>query len=185
MKLVRSSDFVKRQTKDSEFSHFIGTWDELEDLTIDQFDNNTEGYRDGVILVELQEVDLFRSAVTHISNVTRLETIIEKRRDGELPVIKTIAYGKKTIPKKVFIVLYRKDVLQEDPLNTVIGSTWEIVSVNSQPTDIEVPMKPITMARNQLAGTEQGIGGTKGDYSSEQFAESIAFWAEHIQIIQE
>jgi hypothetical protein len=48
MKLVRCNDFVKRQTKKSNFSHFDGNWYELEGLVISAMSdekNIKQGYK--------------------------------------------------------------------------------------------------------------------------------------------
>ena len=38
-----------------------------------------------------------------------------------------------------------------------------------------MPMGPVTMMRNQL----QLVGGTKGIYTSEEWAESVYFWQQY------
>ena len=45
----------------------------------------------------------------------------------------------------------------------------------AKPKDIDMPMGPTTMMRNQL----QKEGGTKGEYTSSQWAEAVAFWQEY------
>jgi hypothetical protein len=42
-------------------------------------------------------------------------------------------------------------------------------------------MDPMTMARNFLVLE----GGTKGDFTAQQFAESIVFWSTHALVDQE
>ena len=112
------------------------------------------------------------------------EIVFESRREGEKPYKKTITFGKKQPAKHVDVVLYRKDVLEEDSLNKdeLTGAEWEIVSVNARITKEPLPIPPQTMARNQLADTEDGAGGTKADYSGDEFAESIMFWNTHCLI---
>ena len=187
MKDVICSDFVKRQTRESEFSYFTGSWEELEDLTIANLSNVTEGYRDGVILVDISkdELHMFRSAVVHISQVEKFDSKVDSRRVGESNYLNTNGVGKKGEAKKVSIILYRKDVLEEDPLNTIKGSKWEIVSINASPIEKDLPMMPLAMARNELSNTKDGSGGTKGSYSPEQYAESIMFWSQHILVREE
>ena len=42
----------------------------------------------------------------------------------------------------------------------------------AKPKELDMPMGPVTMMRNQL----QKEGGTKGEYSSENWAKSVDFW---------
>ena len=60
MELVACSDFVKRQTKRSEFTHFEGTWEEIEEMVKKILEDHKtaakyietgkirKGYREGV-----------------------------------------------------------------------------------------------------------------------------------------
>ena len=73
------------------------------------------------------------------------------------------------------MILYRNDVLRETNENST-DSDWELIAFQAIPKEIEkMPMGPITMMRNQL----QLKGGTKGDYNSNQWAESIKFWQKY------
>ncbi|GAG33518.1 unnamed protein product, partial [marine sediment metagenome] len=56
---VGMSEFAKRQSEDSVFTHFEGDWDKLIDLTREQMKkgNISVGYRDGVILVHMSKED--------------------------------------------------------------------------------------------------------------------------------
>ena len=49
---------------------------------------------------------------------------------------------------------------------------WELIAFMARPKELTMPMGPITMMRNQL----QKEGGTKGEYSSENWAKSVDFW---------
>jgi hypothetical protein len=181
---IKASQFVKRQTPQSEFSHYNGSWEEVEQLVEDHFDQAKPGYRDGVILVNVPPAGFFSSLVKMTADL-ELETVFAPRREGEPPYQKTIAYGKKSPATAVTIVLYQKEVLEQDELNTadLTGADWEIVSVNAHCLEVdEIPMHPLTMARNQFADRPEGQGGTKANYSADQFAESILFWQSHIQV---
>ena len=81
--------------------------------------------------------------------------------------------GKKTPAKFVDIVLYRHDVLAENNERST-DACWEIISINASPIE-NLPMQPMTMARNML----NKEGGTKAEYTGQQFAESLWFWKEH------
>ena len=83
--------------------------------------------------------------------------------------------GKNLKTEKVEIILYRKDVLDETN-EASSGSDWELIAFHAIPFGIdEMPMKPVTMMRNQL----ELPGGTKAYYSSEKWANSINFWQKY------
>jgi hypothetical protein len=187
--IIKASEFVKRQTRESEFSYFTSSWNALEDIATSLFNDGLirTGYREGVILIDVPEVTLnmFMSALVPITDDLVFKTEFVARREGEEKLSKSVAYGKKQPAKSAFIVLYSKEVLSEDPLNELTGADYEIISINASPTLEEPPMRPATMARNFLADTEQGKGGTKGEYTAKQFAESIMFWKKHTLIKEE
>ena len=69
-KLVACGLFVRRQTKESGYSHYEGSWEELENIT-----TNTlrylpfyvkPGYRDGVVIVDLPSIN-FRTAIVNLT----------------------------------------------------------------------------------------------------------------------
>lgn len=183
--MIKASNFVKRQTRTSDYSYFDGSWEDLEKLVNKNYTDGRvcNGYRDGVILVQVDHAQLhqFKSAVVPVENIQSTDTVVESRRAGEQKYSKIISYGIKQTAKSAFVVIYSKETLQEDPLNTdLTGADWEIISINCSPyIDKDLPMMPMAMARNQLADTELGKGGTKGNYTPEQFAESIIFWKTH------
>lgn len=174
MDSIGVSNFVKRQTKNSRYSYFNGTWEELVKLTEDNFKNRTQGYRDGVVLVPINP-KRFYTSLCKINKDSIFETKYVERREGEEPVkVTTLKNGKKSKAKFVNIVLYRKDVLAENNENST-DSDWEIISINASIVENE-PMHPMTMARNMLNKT----GGTKAEYTGQQFAEALWFWKDYI-----
>lgn len=171
------SDLVKRQTVESKFAHFDGSWRELAHLARAFFDRAKPGYRDGVVLVPVHPRKFFTS-ITPVKENTTLWARFKARRPGEAPHLSTVALrGSKTPAKYVELVLYRADVLDEGNERTT-DADWEIVSINASPTLDPVPMSPYTMARNQC----RLKGGTKGNYSSEEWAESVEFWSRHVMV---
>lgn len=167
-KNIAINEFVKRQVEKSEFSHFNGSWDELVTLVEQNFEKATPGYRDGVMLVPVPPQD-FRCSVTDLTPDSELTATFSARRDGEEPFIQIRAKGEKSQAQVVEVVIYRKDILGKD---ATTDSEWEIISLNSRPTNEPEPMHPYTMARNMM-GLE---GGTKGEYTAQQFAEAILYW---------
>jgi hypothetical protein len=184
MTTIKCSQFVKRQTKESGYSHFEGTWEELENLA-SQFINTgycRQGYKPGVILINMPGVDKygvpvlnrFRSATVKITDETRLRVSFAPRVEGEAPFIRIAAKNKKQPAAAVDLICYHADVLAEDDDRST-NADWEIIAIKARASLEEEPMDPYTMARNFL----HLKGGTKGDFTAEQFAKSIVFWNDH------
>ena len=170
------NDFVRRQTPASEFSHFAGcrglpegSFDELEKLVEQNFKNAEEGYKPGVLLVPVPVAGFFTSFV-EVKDDTELVADITRRREGEESFIRVRAKGDKSPAVAVKIVLYSHAVLAENSEQTG-EADFEIISINATPTEAEIPMDPVTMARNFM----HQEGGTSGNFSPEEFAETI--WA--------
>jgi len=179
-KKVACGNFVRRQTKESGYSHFEGTWEELEAMTenVMRYDHCVRpGYRDGVILVDLDPFK-FRSAIVSLTEDTKLSVNYSARRIGEAPFIRVSAKAKKQPARHASVVLYRHDVLSENNERET-DAEWEIVCIKARVTEEEEPMDPYTMARNFLHLT----GGTKGDFSAEDFAKAIVYWNNHCMTV--
>lgn len=184
---IAANSFVKRQTPESRFGHYDGTWEELAALTEKYFEHQRPGYRDGVILVSVPPSG-FYSSVLEMNDSMDAAVIFESRMEGEDPVISIVADGvDKSLAKRVEIVLYRHDVLAEDG-DADTDAEWEIVSINVSPTDEEIPMNPMTRARNILhlnGGTDAKIEELNKDELIDlvkTMAEEIVFWSTHVQI---
>lgn len=164
------NSLAMRQTADSKYSHFGGTWDELVRLVKENFKKAKPGYRDGVILVPLPPEGFF-SGVVEVTPDTPLKAEFSARRKGEEPYISVVAVGGEKLPAAVVeAVLYRHDVLGSD---VTTDAEWEIVSINARPTDEPEPLTPVAMARNFLSLP----GGTKAEYTAEEFARAIIYWS--------
>jgi hypothetical protein len=179
-KKVACSEFVKRQTPESGYSHFEGTWDRLEQMVTHWFYNNPShwfqaepGYKDGVVIQNLP-AQFFRSAIVELDEHSKLTANYAPRRDGETPFIRVSAKAKKQQALFASVVLYRHDVLEENNERTT-DAEWEIVAIKARVSLEEEPMDPMTMARNFL----HMKGGTKGEFTAEQFAQSIVYWNSH------
>ena len=162
---IAVSKFVQRQTADSRLSHFDGTWDELRDLTVRNYDagNVTPGYRDGVVLVTVPPDD-FHSAVVVLQEGDKLGGVFEARQEGEAPRKAAGVLGKEKGPAVVVdIVIYRHDVLVEGNEQSC-DSEWEIISINCRPSEAEMPMLPGTLMANHFeisGGTATGLSDSK------------------------
>jgi len=82
--------------------------------------------------------------------------------------------GKNLNSDRVDLVLYRDDVLDETNERST-DANWELIAFMAKPKKMKLPMGPITMMRNQLKKT----GGTKGEYSSFEWAEAVDFWQQY------
>ncbi len=181
MEKVAVNDFVRRQIKGSgkTYSESL-SFDEIamdaeHQMAIDEFE---EGYRDGVRIVTASKKNIkkFYSPYVKIDSNTQLISQVVKRQDNEESYIQTRAKsGEPLAAGKVEYIIYRKDVLAENNENST-QSEWELISIHAIPNGIDkMPMGPVTMMRNQL----NLEGGTKAQYTSEEWAESIKFWSKY------
>ena len=184
-KLVACGEFVKRQTAESGFSHTEATWEQLEKMVHNCFRKPQlvrPGYRDGVVLVDIEPAWLrakkFYTSIIKLDDKVKLNASYAPRRIGEDSFIRIGAKAKKQEAKYVSVVLYRKDVLEENNERET-DAEWEIVCIKARLTEEEEPMDPYTMARNFL----HLKGGTKGDFTAQQFAESIVYWNQHAMTV--
>ncbi len=117
----------------------------------------------------------FFSGVVEVTDETQVRATFTARRPGEDPFIDVVAIGAEKLPAEhVDLVLYRRDVLLEDGADSVgTDCEWELVSINARPTPEPEPMSPMAMARNFL----ELPGGTKADYTAEEFARAILYWS--------
>ena len=99
------------------------------------------------------------------------------RRAGEEPFITVTSWGAKQPAAVVNIVLYSHETLVEDG-DASSEADYEIISINARTTLEEEPLTPVAMMRNFLELT----GGTKAEYSAEDFAKSIHYWSARCQV---
>jgi hypothetical protein len=183
MNNIAVSEFVKRQTADSEFSHFSGTWDELRSRTQRNFDagHTIPGYRDGVVLVNVEpgvpeHPGCFYTNIIELQEGDKLAGEYKARQPGEEPRKSTWVIGGKKMPAvSVQVVLYRHDVLAENNEQSC-DAEWEIISINANPYEGEVPMSPGTMIANHFHFN----GGTETGWDNDRFIaelkKSVMFW---------
>jgi len=178
---VKFSNFVRRQTPSSEFSHFMITEDQVLDRVNGNWHNYKEGYRDGVILIPVAPDD-FYSSIVKLEAGDFLIGQYKARREGETPRKSTYVYrphhpGEKLPAKQVDIVLYRADVLAEDGDRST-DADWEIISINANPVEGEMPIPVGALVANHLHLS----GGTATNMTDAEFVaklrESVLFWAD-------
>ena len=177
---VTVNDFVLRQTKESGKTYTDLEFSGLAKYASNQLKigNYRRGYRDGVILVPVENdmVHHFYCPFVKIDSSTKLIARFVKRRPEEKSYIQIRAEsGNICTTGKVDLILYHNNVLKESDEHTE-GSEWELISFHAIPIGVnEMPMGPVTMMRNQL----ELVGGTKGTYSSDEWAESVKFWQKY------
>ncbi len=183
-KQIVCSEFVKRQTVKSGFSHFNGSWEELEKIAARYINSGlcNPGYKDGVVLIRLpkDECYKFMSSTITINNNTKLKVNFGARQAGENSYIRVAAKEIKQPAKAVELICYRSDVLDEDDDRSSTAE-WEVIAIKARASLELEPMEPMTMARNFL----HLPGGTKGEFTAQQFAESIVYWSNHTMCVKQ
>ena len=177
-----ANEFVKRQTIDSRFSHFDGTWDQVVDMVRQNWDSRRSSYRDGVVIVTVP-VDGFYSGVVLLGPGDELSGGFESRRPGESPRKFVVAAGRrKARAKSVDVILYSSCVLSEDNDNQLPPDegNWEIISINASPTVGAMPIDPMVLMHNHFGSD----GGTETGLSDHNFVsmlrESFLFWRDKV-----
>ena len=200
-KSVELNNFVYRQTPESRFSHFDGTWEQLEALVAEAFADKAARVTlrdDGKIVKVVLPADKcagFFSGVVPVDAETELRSFYAVRDgavEGEQPFVQTVAVGDcKTPACYVEVILYHRDALTPDErtwpatsahAGLVQDGEWQVVSVNARATAEPEPPTPQAMARNMAArlGLPEGKGGTAREYTAEQFMESILYWSQRV-----
>ena len=185
METVGLSNFIKIQIKKNGITKLSNiSLKEIASYAEEELNKNNykKGYRDGVLIIQTNDSDFckhFKCPLVKIDENTKLISKVNKRMTNEESYIQTIALnGKHLKTRKVELILYRKDVLDETK-EASSNTDWELIAFHAIPEGVEkMPIKPVTMMRNQLALQ----GGTKAYYSSEEWAESINFWQKYASI---
>ena len=175
---VAVNDFVLRQKEGSgkSFTNKL-SFQEIADYAEQQMVLGVfkEGYRKGVRIIDVDSslTHEFMCPFVRIDAKTKLLAKHVQRREGEKYYIQIRAKsGELLRAGKVELILYHHDVLSENDEHTT-DFEWELISFHAIPEGVDyMPMGPVTMMRNQL----ELPGGTKANYSSEDWAKSIEFW---------
>lgn len=110
---------------------------------------------------------------------------IVKRQEGEKPYLETYVDAdeicelgiKLKEPKFVNIVCYSAEALTENGGERTTNDEWEIVCILASMVEKE-PMTGLDMSRNML----EKVGGTKSEYSAQEFAEAIWYWSGLVKV---
>ena len=176
---VAINSFVRRQTPESPYTHTKLLDSELLHEVRKGLLNGDyrEGYREGVILVEIPAYHFYTGLVKLVDGDV-LVGDFKSRRENEEPR-KSIYVKRKDIKKqravRVQIVCYSHNVLNEDG-DAETDADWEIVSLNGYPTEEIAPIDPMTLMHNHFGSD----GGTATNMSSKEFEdqmkESFSYW---------
>jgi len=172
------NNFVKRQDRDSRFSHFQGTWARLVTLVKENWQHAKPGYKQGVILIRVPPSGFFSSMV-ELKEGDKLIGEYAPRHKGEFPRKTLGVDSRNKLPAiSVDIVLYSSAVLAEDGDNhlPVHEDNWEIISINASMTYGTVPIHPMVLMHNHFGSS----GGTATGLNDTDFADmlrhSFHFW---------
>ena len=180
---IEFSQFVRRQTVDSPFTHFEGQDWRLLFLIQKALSGNgkhwRQGYREGVVLIDVDaSAGEFYTGLVTLVEGDELVGKFEVRQEGEAPRAtmrvkrrynpRDLGSRRKVEAKRVEIILYSHDVLMEnDEAST--PADWEIISINGYPTDELAPIDPMTLMHNHFGSS----GGTDTNLSPEEFEEKM------------
>lgn len=173
--MIHITNFVRRQTESSAFSHWTITDEELLQRIYQNLHKKINGYREGVILVPVEPIGFYSGIIT-LKEGDLLIGDYKSRRDGEEPRKNLYAMiGNKIPAKSVFIVLYHHDVLAENN-EAETDAEYEIVSVNASPIESEIPIPTDALIANHLGLS----GGASTKMTDSEFVvllrQSIEFW---------
>ena len=181
---VAVNDFVRRQVAGSGKTYSPDlSFEEIVQHALEQMEAGhfREGYREGVSIVDVDHslVKHFVCPFVRIDESIKLIAQVVRRRESEEPYIRMRAANGEALPAgKVELILYRHDVLMENDEQST-DADWELISINAVPEGVDhLPMKPVTMMRNQLKLS----GGTSAHYTSKEWAQAIKFWQEFVPI---
>lgn len=170
------NDFCLANHTESKGSHFAGSTEELIALVSAHWDERKPGFTEGCVEVAVPP-DRFFSGVVDLAAKPNavLNAKFEARREGEDAVLSVRGEAALKAPAtQVRIICYSHDLLAKDGDNST-EAEFEVITILAEVGE-KAPMPPVTMARNFLNET----GGTKGDFTPQQFAESIMYWARHV-----
>jgi hypothetical protein len=171
------NDYCRKNHTEAKGSHYSGSDESLIDIVIACWDKAVVGFTDGVFEVPVPAEGFFSGLVDLAAKPNAvLNAKFAPRQEGEDPVLSVRGEAALKAPAgQVRIIVYSHDVLAADN-DATTDADFEIITILAEPAGDKAPMPPVTMARNFL----HAKGGTKGEFTPEQFAESIMYWAQHV-----
>lgn len=165
------NSFVRRQTPQSQYSHFIGSDEELLRRVSNNWRDKKQGYREGVVLVPVEPEGFYTPEIT-LKAGDKFGGEFASRREGEFPRKEMWVSGREKEPAvAVDIVLYSSMVLSENGDNELPAeeANWEVISINARPSLGEQPIRPGTLMANHFGAD----GGTNTNMTPEEFVEAL------------
>lgn len=167
--------FVRRQTKESDFSYFDGSFETVLKIADAYWGNAIQGYREGVMLVRVPS-EGFMAAEIEIPSDTfgypKVWAKNETRREGEDPRVSIRADADKQPAKSTYLVFYANQVLAEDGDNSS-DEDYELISINGsdveRDADFRPPLDPFVLLHNHFGST----GGTQTNMDDGQLLEEL------------
>lgn len=177
------SNFARtHHTQDSGNSYTTLSEDEVVQRVLENWDSRKPGTGetgvDRKVLVPIPAADFFCPPKAKLVEGMPVQAEVVVRQAGEDPFIQTFVTPEDArkcgalveVPANfVEVVVYSADALLENDGERSTDCDWEIVCLLAQQGFKTEPMPPLTMARNQL----EKPGGTKGEYTAQQYAEAI------------
>jgi len=178
---VGVNQFVHRQTKKSCFSYYDGSFEDVAILAQKHMVASCmrQGYRDGVLEVEVPPTGFF-SAVVQLTEDQTLVGCYSARREGEEPRKHVeVVRGVKMPARGVTLILYRHDVLGADAST---AAEWELISINARTTSMPEPINPEVLMANHFGAS----GSTPTLMTESQFLkalrESFEYWKDKAMV---
>jgi hypothetical protein len=152
-------------------THYDGPWADVIKLVAES-DDWKEGFAPGVREVKVDPAGFF-AGIAKLNESSVLTATFAPRRKDEEPVtsIRTTPAGGKLPATSVVVFVYSREALGDE---ATTDADWEIASVQGDAGEGQ-SMDPVTMARNFL----DLEGGTKGDFTAQDFAEAIIWASKH------
>lgn len=172
--MISINKFARRQTKQSQYSHWTISDEQLIAEVEKGFAFAKPGYREGVLSVPVNPEGFFSSVCT-LKEGDVLKGTYARRTEKEEPRKQIHVSGGDKVPAKaVDVILYRIDVLSESERDG--NAEWQIISINANPEVGEMPIQPDTLIANHF----QLSGGTATEMTAEEFVAalkvSVLYW---------
>ncbi|MCP4243494.1 MAG: DUF3228 family protein [bacterium] len=182
MEEVGVTNFVRRQTRQSPFSHFDGSFEQVVELAkaaLAEGTWQTSAKTDNVLEVRVP-AEGFYSAMVKVEAGAVGEAVFEQRAgatEPEAPAWQVRVPGKKLAAKQVTLILYSSANLGEKHATLpLVEGNWELVSINAELFDEHAPIMPDALMRNHFGWP----GGTAMGLTDEEFVgalkRSVAHW---------
>ena len=175
---IHVNRFLDRQTSESQFSHFTYSKQELVRRVEQSFAEAKQGYREGVLLVDIRADGAF-CPIKFLEAGDELFGEFSSRVEGEAPRKHFYCKRPKVAAVSVEVILYSHSILAETSQNET-DADFEIISFNTSPTLEASPIMPFTLMANHF-GTDGGSSTNLDPADFEKMLrKSYLWWADKI-----